>query len=72
MQYEGASLSPETRALVEEEVKSIVDNAYERAKRLLKANEDKLHTLARELVKEETLSGEQIARLLGLPKAEAR
>lgn len=38
----------------------------------LQANEDKLHKLARELVKEETLSGDQIARLLGLPQASLR
>jgi ATP-dependent Zn protease len=67
MQYDGAALSPETRTLVENEVHTLVDAAYARAKALLVSNEDKLHKLANELLKEETLSGEQIGRLLGLP-----
>jgi ATP-dependent Zn protease len=70
VQYEGSSLSPESRALVEDEVRGLVDKAYQRAKQLLMANEDKLHLLAKELVKEETLSGDQIARLLGIPMAQ--
>ena len=67
VQYEGASLSPETRAVVEDEVRQLVDAAYARAKALLQRNEDKLHKLAAALVKEETMSGAEIAALLRLP-----
>ena len=52
---------------MEEEVRLLVDGAYERAKKLLRRHEDKLHKLAAALIKEETLSGEQIATLLRLP-----
>lgn len=55
---------------MELEVRALVDKAYQRAKELLKANEDKLHLLAKELIKEETLSGEQIRKLLKLPTAQ--
>ena len=53
--------------MVEEEVQLLVQEAYNRAKSLLKQNEDKLHKLASALVERETMSGEQISELLGLP-----
>ena len=65
-------MSSETRKAVDEEVSALVTAAYERAKRLLTAHEDKLHKLASALIKEETLSGEQIGRLLGLPHKAAK
>lgn len=67
MQYEESSLSPGTRAMVEEEVQLLVQQAYSRAQSLIKANEDKLHKLASALVERETMSGDQISELLGLP-----
>lgn len=67
VQYEGSTLSPGTRAVVEEEVQVLVEQAYTRAQSLIKSNEDKLHKLASALVERETLSGEQIRELLGLP-----
>jgi ATP-dependent Zn protease len=67
VQYEGSSLSPGTRAIVEEEVQALVQQAYARAKSLIQANEGKLHELAKALVERETLSGDQISELLGLP-----
>eukprot|EP00887_Chlorella_sp_A99_P002593 scaffold6.g2593.t1 len=60
----GQSLSTETRALVEEEVKALVTAAYERARRVLRAHEAELHALAEELLDKETLSGSQILELL--------
>lgn len=71
MQYEDSSLSPGTRAIVEEEVQLLVQDAYNRAKSLIKANEDKLHKLATALVEHETMSGDQISELLGLPTRKA-
>ena len=67
VQYEGSTLSPGTRAIVEEEVQVLVNQAYTRAQSLIKSNEDKLHKLATALCERETLSGEQIRELLGLP-----
>lgn len=52
---------------MEEEVQVLVNQAYTRAQSLIKSNEDKLHKLATALCERETLSGEQIRELLGLP-----
>jgi ATP-dependent metalloprotease len=64
---EGKSLSSETRALVEEEVKRLVSRAYENAKRVLTQHDKDLHTLANALLENETMSGTQIKDLLKLP-----
>lgn len=60
------NLSSETRALVEAEVKKLVTAAHDRAQALLKKHEKELHTLAKELIEKETLSGHQIKDLLGV------
>ncbi|KAK9909143.1 hypothetical protein WJX75_007825 [Coccomyxa subellipsoidea] len=60
----GRSLSSETRAAVEGEVKELVKNAYSRARVILMQHEKDLHKLAKELLDKETLSGEQIRSLL--------
>ncbi|KAK9820213.1 hypothetical protein WJX72_007544 [[Myrmecia] bisecta] len=65
----GSSLSSETRAAVEGEVKRLVGSAYERAKVLLREREDELHALARELMEKETLSGAQIKELIAALKS---
>lgn len=61
---DGRSLSSETRALVEAEVKALVSSAYDRAKKLLMTHESDLHALAKELLEKETLSGHDIRELL--------
>ena len=63
--YDSAAVSPETRAAVEAEVRSLLAAAYERAKRLLTAHEADLHALASELLDKETLTGTQIRELVG-------
>ncbi|KAK9842670.1 hypothetical protein WJX74_000435 [Apatococcus lobatus] len=60
----GRSLSSETRAQVESEVKRLVDTAYERAMKILRDNEKELHMLAKGLLDRETLTGTQIKELL--------
>lgn len=62
---DSAAISPETRAAVEAEVRSLLSAAYERAKRLLTAHEADLHALASELLDKETLTGAQIRELVG-------
>ena len=59
------ALSPETRAAVEAEVKALLSAAYDRASRVLKSHERDLHALAAELLEKETLSGGEIAALVG-------
>jgi len=60
----GRSLSSETRNLVETEVKKILNLAYERAQGIVRTHEAELHTLAKELLDKETLTGQQIKELL--------
>lgn len=43
---DGRSLSSETRAAVEEEVRALLTGAYARAKSVLKQHEKELHALA--------------------------
>jgi cell division protease FtsH len=58
------NLSDETAAVVDSEVRRIVDTAYEKAETILKDNMDQLHTLAKALLEYETLSGDEIKGLL--------
>jgi cell division protease FtsH len=56
--------SEEMAAIIEHEVKRIIDNSYNLAKKLLTDNIDQLHLLAKSLLEYETLSGDEIKRLL--------
>jgi cell division protease FtsH len=56
--------SEATAQIIDEEVRSLVDSAEERAKSLLGGNLDKLHMLANCLLEREILDGEEIDRLL--------
>ena len=57
-------MSEETSKKVDEEVKKIVDQGYQRAKKILTENLDDLHKLAKALLAYETLSGEEIKDLI--------
>ena len=48
--YASEEISSETRQLIEDEVKSMLDAAYKRAKSLLVAHEGDLHSIARRLL----------------------
>ena len=54
------SVSDDTARLIDEEVRTIVDRNYVRARRILEDNLDKLHTMAGALIKYETLDSGQI------------
>jgi cell division protease FtsH len=54
------NVSDETTHLIDEEVRSFIDRNYERANELLNANKDKLHAMARALIKYETIDSDQI------------
>ncbi len=57
--------SERTAQEIDEEVKRIVSECYERAKGILKENMDKLHHLAQALLERESISGEELDRILG-------
>ena len=49
---------------IDEEVRSIIDDNYERAEVILKDNMDKLHVMAEALIKYETIDEQQIADIM--------
>ena len=53
-------LSAETARMIDEEVRSIIDECYSTAKRLLEENIDKLHAMADALMLYETIDADQI------------
>ena len=53
-------MSAETAKNIDEEVRSIVDECYAAAKKLLEENLDKLHTMADTLMQYETIDSDQI------------
>ena len=57
-------MSDETNKLIDSEIRGLVDGAHARATDILKTQEDKLHLLAQAMLEYETLSGEDITRLL--------
>lgn len=58
------NVSEETARLIDAEVKGIVMAGYNRAKQVLTDNVDQLHALAAALLELETLSGDEIKRVL--------
>jgi cell division protease FtsH len=62
---EERNYSEETARLIDQEVHRIVDEAYDRAHRILEAHAEALERIARELVERETLERARIDELLG-------
>lgn len=56
--------SEKMSALVDEEIKNIIESCYKRAKELLERNIQALHKLAKKLLEVEVLEGEQLDALL--------
>ena len=57
-------VSDDTAHAIDEEVRRIIDSNYERAKNLLNENIDKLHAMAKALVKYETIGEDQIKDIM--------
>jgi cell division protease FtsH len=57
-------MSNETAQLIDNEIRRIVDESYDRAKTCLDSNRDQLEILAQALLEYETLSGEEIKTLM--------
>jgi len=60
----GAQISPETQEKIDAEVKRIVDEGYETAKRILTEKNEDLHRLAQGLLEYETLTGSEITKVI--------
>jgi len=54
------NVSDETAHIIDEEIRSIIDRNYERARSILTENLDKLHAMAEALLKYETIDSAQI------------
>ena len=54
------TVSDETAHSIDEEVRKIIDDNYDRAKSLLVENIEKLHSMAKALIKYETINSDQI------------
>jgi cell division protease FtsH len=60
--------SEATAREVDQEVKRLIHNAYQKTRRLLKSNQDKLKILATILLERETIEGNEIRNILRLPQ----
>ncbi|MGH7682077.1 MAG: ATP-dependent zinc metalloprotease FtsH, partial [Candidatus Eiseniibacteriota bacterium] len=56
--------SEKTAIMIDEEVRGLVDGAYNRARQLLSDNLDKLHILSQALLEREILDGDEVEKLL--------
>lgn len=63
--YDGSGqLSGDSKKIIEEETKAMLNAAYERAKAILLTNSEELELLAKNLLEKETLTGKQIKEML--------
>lgn len=69
--YKEFKFSGYTARLIDEEIKSILDDQYARATQILKDNRDKLELLARAVLEKETLLADEIYALLGITPRES-
>jgi len=56
--------SEKTAAKIDQEISKILKNAYQRTKKLLQKNKDKLNRIAKALIKKETLEKEEFEKLV--------
>jgi len=59
-----ASISPETRLLIDSEVRQLLEDSKKRAMQLLSKHKGKLDKLATTLLDKETLTGPEIKEVL--------
>jgi cell division protease FtsH len=67
---EERNYSEQTARIIDEEVKKITDDAYDKALNLLRNSLDKLRLLSAALLEKEVLSGEDVKRILGIQKSD--
>ncbi|PIK37533.1 putative ATP-dependent zinc metalloprotease YME1L1 [Apostichopus japonicus] len=61
---EAGKPSPETQSLIENEIRRLLKESYERAKLILKSHSKEHHKLAQALLQHETLTSEEIAAVI--------
>jgi cell division protease FtsH len=66
--FKGREVSEQTAREVDEEVRSIIDTCYARAKEILTQNREKLVAVAQALLEYETLDGAQIMEIIDTGK----
>lgn len=69
---EQQSVSPEMMAKIDNEVKKLVDEGYTKAVAILKKNRKQLDSIAAELVKKETIEGDEFEALMGGPREKTK
>ena len=67
---EERNYSEQTARIIDEEVKKITDDAYDKALNLLRSSKDKLRLLSDSLLEKEVLSGEEVKQILGIQKSD--
>jgi cell division protease FtsH len=60
--------SEQTAIKIDEEVRRIVDEAHQTAKKILSEHEDLLHTIAEKLIERETLDGKEMDAIIEAAK----
>ena len=63
--------SNETAAVIDEEIKKIVEDSYGKAKKILKDNIERLKALANKLLEKEVLTSEEAKEIVGLSEKES-
>ena len=58
------SVSDETSHAIDEEIRQFIDRNYDRAEKMLNDNMDKLHVMAKALLKYETIDSKQIEEIM--------
>ncbi len=66
--YEPNQISPDMQAKIDAQVKNFIDAGYKKALATLKKLRKELDRVALELIKKESLEGEEFERLMGYPK----
>lgn len=66
--FDQSSISQETQAIIDREVKKIIDEGYKNAVEILKKHKKQLDSIANELIKKETVEMEEFEALMGGPK----
>ena len=60
----GFSVSAATKELIEEEVRTLIEEGYQEARRILIEKEEEYERLAKGLLEYETLTGEEIGKVI--------
>jgi cell division protease FtsH len=62
--WQPTEISPKMAAKVDEEIKRIVDEGYQKALQILKKHRKKLDLVAQKLLEKETIEGEEFQKLM--------